>query len=120
MQSPYGSLFQQCQYIQEDQYLKSDNGKYFLYLNPSGDLKICRDSLDGEVIWSTNTAGQGEAPYHLKITIDGKLNLFDSHRTSLWTPPKNKDEFVNKAWITDEGVFYAYGLFQNQIFASDS
>ena len=49
--------------------LKSRNLKYVLIVQQDGNviLDVRQNWIAGNVIWATNTHGQGTAPYHLKI-----------------------------------------------------
>jgi len=45
---------------------------------------VLADVNNGNVIWSTNTAGKGSAPYKLTVTNSGDLQLTDSSNSVLW------------------------------------
>jgi len=46
---------------------------------------VLSDVRSGKMIWSTNTAGKGAAPYQFTIQKDGNLVLSDANSASLWT-----------------------------------
>jgi len=55
-----------------------------LAVQANGNL-VMSDINSGKVYWSTNTGGQGVAPYSLSLGWDGNLALTDSHSTVLWS-----------------------------------
>jgi len=55
-----------------------------LTLQKDGNV-VLSDVNSGKVYWSTNTGGQGVAPYRLMLEWDGNLVLSDSESTTLWT-----------------------------------
>eukprot|EP00960_Hanusia_phi_P075856 768475-Hanusia_phi.AAC.8 len=72
--------------------LLSDNGLYLLMVQESGNVELhemesstSTASLIGPLVWSTQTAGDGQGPYRFDLQTDGNVVLYDYNRNVIWT-----------------------------------
>lgn len=69
-----------------------DGTSYYLALQKNGNLAVYNNigaavsyrNNSGTIIWQTNTAGQGTAPYKAQMDTDGDFVIYDSVNTKLW------------------------------------
>ncbi|KAL4512349.1 hypothetical protein ABPG72_005351 [Tetrahymena utriculariae] len=73
--------------LQQDQYLVSQNQRYYARLQCDGNFVVYNSSnfISQNAIWASNTYQQGFGPYTLKMLADGNLVLYDSRQTSTWS-----------------------------------
>lgn len=75
-----------------------------LIVQNDGNLVIY-DSRD-KALWSSETNGQGEGPYLLRMQDDANLVLYDINDTPIWaTGTDGQGEGRRKAKLTNDGVF---------------
>ena len=75
------------QTINQNQYLGSQNGSYFLILQPDGNL-VGYKSLDfgpHNAFWSSKTDGKGVGPFRLVMQGDSNLVLYDGQNKPIWS-----------------------------------
>lgn len=69
-----------------------DGSSYYMVMQKDGNLAVYNNigaavsyrNNSGTIIWQTNTAGQGTAPYKAQMDTDGDFVIYDSVNTKLW------------------------------------
>ena len=73
-------------WMNEGQYLQSNNGRYKFVMQGDGNLVM----YSGEkAIWSSGTSGKGKYPYKLKMQRDGNLVIYGMGK-AIWSTRTNK------------------------------
>ena len=70
-------------FLTSGQSVTSANGLFSLRLQSDGDLVLTQ--LPATTLWSTSTAGLGQAPYTLAMQSDGDLVVYDGRTKALWS-----------------------------------
>lgn len=88
----------------QGQVLMSKNMARRLMVQNDGNL-VVYDSRD-RAVWSSETSGQGEGPYLLRMQDDANLVLYDVNDTPIWASATDgQGEGRRKAKLTNDGVF---------------
>ena len=71
--------------IKHEKKMTSACGKYTLRLQTKGNLVVYKKEEEEErALWSSNTEGKGEGPWHLKMQEDGNLVIYDVNDEPTW------------------------------------
>ena len=71
--------------VKTDKKMKSECGKYTLKLHCKGNLVLYKKEEEEErALWSSNTEGKGEGPWHMRMQEDGNLVVYDTNDEPTW------------------------------------
>jgi hypothetical protein len=75
--------------LNQDERLKSNNGKYFAAMQSDGNFVVYsargkNGRNKDKPIWASNTQRKGNAPFRLVMQNDGNLVLYDSSNSPKW------------------------------------
>ena len=90
----------------------SHNKNYLATLRQDGNFVIYVSShfVNSNIVWQTNTAGKGHAPYRVTAQNDGNIVLYDAKDTVLWSSGSaGKGNAPYTLLLSDEGNLEWYG-----------
>ncbi|KAJ3368060.1 hypothetical protein GGF31_006893 [Allomyces arbusculus] len=116
----YSPLFN---YLHAGEFLSSNNGKYHLIMEPSGDLALYDSWLwiAANRLWCSNSAGKGDgAPYTLEISLDrsatSAVHITSKSGAIVWDMGVRKEPTANCLYVSDEGKIVVSDFFRCETF----
>ncbi|KNE68654.1 hypothetical protein AMAG_12821 [Allomyces macrogynus ATCC 38327] len=110
-------------HLYSGEYISSDNGKYHLVMEPSGDLALYDSWLwiPSNRLWCSNSAGKGDGgPYTLELnmtpTADRSLYVTDKSGKVVWDIGVKKVPKLHYVYMQDDGRVTVSDLFQTEFF----
>jgi hypothetical protein len=65
-------------------FLTSKNKKYSAQMSPENGNLIVLDNTTGKMVWQSNSANRGKAPYKWFMQADGNLVIYDANNNPIW------------------------------------
>ncbi|KNE60924.1 hypothetical protein AMAG_06685 [Allomyces macrogynus ATCC 38327] len=116
----YSPLFN---YLDSGEFLSSNNGKYHLVMESSGDLTLYHSWtwIPSNQLWCSNSAGRGDgAPYTLEISLDrsaaSAVHITSKSGAIVWDMGVRKEPTANCLSVSDEGKIVVSDFFRCEIF----
>ncbi|KAJ3368037.1 hypothetical protein GGF31_006870 [Allomyces arbusculus] len=110
-------------HLYSGEYISSENGKYHLVMEPSGDLALYDSWLwiPSNRLWCSNSAGKGDgAPYTLELnmtpTAERSLYITDKSGKVVWDIGVKKVPKLHYVYMQDDGRVTVSDLFQSEFF----
>jgi hypothetical protein len=93
--------------LEQNQKLISHDKLYYAIMKVDGNLVV--HSSTNKKIWSSNTKGQGQAPYKLIMQASGNLVIHDKINNSIWNSHTHgKGTGPYKLTMQDDGKLVLY------------
>jgi hypothetical protein len=109
--------------LNQDQFLQSTNGAYFLRMQPDGNLVLYnnRDWNPSHAFWASNTNGKGSGPFRCIMQSDGNLVVYDGSNRPTWASNTNgRGVAPFRAVIQEDRNLVIYDASNNPIWASNT
>jgi hypothetical protein len=99
----------------------ADGSSYALVMQSDGNLVLYKNA-DNTIVWQSNTAGKGTAPYKLYMQATGDLQILDSTNSVYWTTNTGSGELAApgaKLMIDNTGFFKLVDTTGKIVYISD-
>ncbi len=99
------------QVLHEGNVISSNSRNYFATLDNQGNLLVYVSAhfVSKNILWSSQTNGKGDGPYHLNMQSDGNAVVYDKHNHPVWSSDTwNKGKGPYRLTVQDDGNLVLY------------